>query len=257
MSKLASRLRATIAASGAVLIGFALAARTQAQVAADGPRMSVLTSVSEPGIYNGANFIPPYQIKITFEIANQSEDVAGNSMTSFTIGAGLLDGILAGIYENGNLWVATWQPIFNDHSVTFYADPHNPSFALDPGYPGVLSVFAATNITMMDGIATATASGNASVTNRFNEVSIKVPQLIAQLEPVTLASPSYRNGVFSADFNTRSNRLYTVWMNTGLRTTNWTVLAQYPGDGRVVSFSDPNPVDQARYYRVETGGAKP
>ena len=253
MTNLTPTLRAILTTAWAAI---ALGTSVDAQVTSAGPVMSVVTSVSEPGVYKGADFNPPYQIKFTFELTNLSEDAAANSMTSFTIGAGLLDGILDGVYETGNLWVASWRPVFKDHSVTF-SDPLSPGFALDPGYSGILSIFAATNITLVDGVATATSSGNASVTNRFNEVPIKVPRLIPQLEPVTLANPRWRNGVFSTAFTTRSNQLYTVWINHDLRTTNWAILTQYAGKGGTVSLSDTNPVARARFYRVQTGGANP
>ena len=244
----------TLTASAVVAI--ALAAPAAAQVMSTGPLMSVVTTVGEPGAYKGPAFNPPYQTKFTFEIDNLSEDAAGNGMTSFTIGAGLLDGILDGLYESGNLWVASWRPVFRDHSVTF-SDPLSPGFTLDPGYPGILSLFAATNITLVDGVATATASGNAGVTNRFNEVPIKVPKLLPQLEPVTLVNPRWRNGAFSAAFTTRSNRLYTVWINPDPRATNWTVLAQHAGDGKTWSFSDTNATARARFYRVQTENSHP
>jgi len=68
-----------------------------------------------------------------------------------------------------------------------------------------------------------------------------------------LQSPGLRNQQFSFVFNAQSNTTYTVEYATSLAPPNWTAASSFVGSNSPVTFTDPNGIGQARFYRVVSG----
>ncbi len=70
---------------------------------------------------------------------------------------------------------------------------------------------------------------------------------------LSLESPGVRNQKFSFVFNAQSNTVYTVEYATSLAPPNWTAASAFVGSNSPVTFTDPDGIVQARFYRVVCG----
>jgi hypothetical protein len=100
------------------------------------------------------------------------------------------------------------------------------------------------------------ANINTAGKNNFTAIGELIFQRALRLaidqgaQPGPVVNASFSGGAFSAAIPTRPAVNYQIQYKTDLLSPSWTPLTNIIGDGTLKSFSDPAPVDPARYYRA-------
>ncbi|HMJ92036.1 MAG TPA: hypothetical protein VK530_19600 [Candidatus Acidoferrum sp.] len=178
--------------------------------------------------------------------------------------------LFGGIAMNGNTTIDPFD-VFIDRSTSLIASaPANGVIIATAAQNGATAIaefpagaLVRTNTEALAGYRMHFAGGtreanggniNTSGKNNFTAIGelifARAVQLALDKEQPAVLSPSFSGGTFSASIATRLNVTYHVEYKTELQSSSWIPLTNIVGDGALKQFTDENPVDPARYYRV-------